>query len=136
VETNKGLFADERAMLMPQPRSSRIAVDFVLYDGTGVLVAFECKLSRFPPTIRQVAELVGAHALFGREVREFFTVFSASNPAFSAAYRKVVAEYGIDRQHTLTLDLSDQSNGRCRYTVHRRSADGWEETQGEGGIAP
>ena len=135
VELNKGLFADARAVLMEQPRGSRIAVDFILYDGTGILVAFECKLSRKPPTTRQVVDLVGAHALYGREVREVFTVFSASESVFSETYRNIVAEFGIDRQHTLTLDLGTQDSGRCRYTIHRRTPEGWDESGGEGEIA-
>lgn len=135
VAMNKELFADERAMLTIQPRGSQVAVDFVLQDGTGILVAFEAKLARKPPPPRQVIDLVGAHALYGRIVGESFTVFSAEEPVFPASYRHCVEEFGLDRQHTLTLDLTNQDSGRCLYTIHRRTPDGWSGSNGTGELA-
>lgn len=135
VAANKTLFADARAMLAPQPRGSNVAVDFVLKDGTGVLVAFECKRARKPPQPRQILDLVGTHALFARKVGDVFGVFSAADMALPGTYRHFVETFALERLHTLTLDFDTQDSSLCRYRIHCRAADGWHESDGEGILA-
>ena len=135
VGLNKALFTDERAILAPQPRGARIPVDFVLKDGTGLLVAFECKAAKRTPPARKVIELAAAHSLFSRSAREMFAVFPASDPAFPESFRACVEEHRLERLNTLTLDLGWQDSGRCTYRIHRRDDEGWRETVGEGAIA-
>lgn len=135
VAVNQPLFADARAMLMPQPRTAEVAVDFVLRDGTGILVAFECKTARKVQPARQFVDLVGAHALFARKAGEVFTVFPATDAASPAAYRRLVESFEVERLHTLILDLADRDHGECRYRIHRRRSDGWDESHGTAALA-